>query len=307
MISLLTGYPPFEWTGFATPSIYPILNFVLFTKNVNWDVMLEDFSTLFNTALPVKKDTQCLMQGNILNKIAGVKETLIQKTGNKFISDWNATIAFVQNLGRLMTEFRYVAHKLAGGDCKIKAAFPIMISFDIEFDLGFTKPTLKKLCSVFKDFTATGADSKKEEKRRRRLQALNLEYPIVPDIPLPCIPIAPPELMLCPKISVSTEFGLEIEPDIDIPNIGLKLTPQTSFDITASLALTLDIPILNAQVEMGVTVALVVIEFPVDIGINVEDAGVFGDISVDIKVLDLTIFLKFKFSANLYAYFITTY
>eukprot|EP01084_Bolivina_argentea_P188708 324774_1 len=297
-ISMMTGLNPYQFSG-APPSILPMLNFVLFFKNVNWDVMKDDFSSIFNLFIPAAvTGSRCLMEGNALSKIKGLQEKLEHSIarGASVIHDFNATILFVQNLGKLMGEFRYVAHKLKY--CKIKAAFPITIEFDIKFDLGFVSPTLKDLCSLFGETFGKGnskeGGEESAEDRRRRLQDLSVSYPIVPEIPLPCIPIAPPELMLCPQISVATDFGLQLEPEINIPDIGLKLIPKASFDITAQLSLTLGIPILNAQVVMGVTVALVVIEFPVDIGINVENAGVFGDISVDIKVIDLTIFLKFK-------------
>lgn len=100
--------------------------------------------------------------------------------------------------------------------------------------------------------------------------------------------------MLCPEIEVDISIGLDITPEFDLPKLGLQLGPYVSFDVTASLSLTLGVPVLYAAVEMGVTVSIVALTLPFEIGLDVENSGLFGDISFDIKVLELTIFLKFK-------------
>ncbi len=129
-----------------------------------------------------------------------------------------------------------------------------------------------------------------------------MEYPIIPDIELPCIPIWPPFIMLCPEIDVYTDFGLGLEPDIQSKEIGMILTPSVGFDISASLGLAIGIEIINAQIVMGIDVSVIVLSFPFEIGVNLDDFGLFGDIKVDLKVLELTIFLKFKVCLDLFLF-----
>eukprot|EP01083_Nonionella_stella_P308262 1086824_1 len=71
-----------------------------------------------------------------------------------------------------------------------------------------------------------------------------------------------------------------------------------SFDVTASMALTLGIPILNAQIVMGVTVTFIYIEFPFTLGLDISNFGLSGAIGIDIRVLQLSIFLQFKLCAG---------
>ena len=155
--------------------------------------------------------------------------------------------------------------------------FPIGISFDLVFDFGFNQPTLRDFCQLFRlipdqqdkekeDEGSTGNEHGQEmqssdnppfnppeeesgdDSGRSRLQDIDLMYSIIPPIELPCIPIAPPELMLCSQLSIFTEFGLNFDPDIESESFGLRFSLSAQFDIVASMAITLGIPILNTQI-----------------------------------------------------------
>eukprot|EP01083_Nonionella_stella_P199831 732442_1 len=205
----------------------------------------------------------------------------------------NAAIALLQ----LWTQKSYIQNKMELCTWDIgKKKPPLAFGFDIVFDFGpiIGQKGIKNLCSLYSS-RRRGLSSDEE---RRRLAALMISYPIIPAISLPCIPIFPPALMLCPAIDVSTKFGLDIDPELSATSIEVDVVPFVSFDITASMSLTLGIPILNAQVVMGVSVSFVVIEFSFSLGIDIENFGIYGDIGIDIKVLQLNIYLQFQVCAG---------
>ena len=57
--------------------------------------------------------------------------------------------------------------------------------------------------------------------------------------------------------------------------------------------------ITNIQIEMGVSVSLVVLEFPIEFGMQFMEFGINFNVGIDIKVLRLTIFLNFKLCAGI--------
>ena len=66
------------------------------------------------------------------------------------------------------------------------------------------------------------------------VKAKNLEdpdttYPIIPEIDLPCIPLYPPLVNLCPALSVYTEYGLDPNYERNGNNIGFGLVPNVGF------------------------------------------------------------------------------
>eukprot|EP01083_Nonionella_stella_P301077 1031181_1 len=215
-------------------------------------------------------------------------------------SNFGLGIGLILDILAFVDEKGYMKEK--GYGCKVDtshAAFPLAMNFDIELNFGSVigKRTVRQLCSLFRNFAAL---SKKE--KRRRLGMLMEEYPIIPEIELPCIPISPPLLMLCPEIGVSTKFGIDVEPDISGDELGIELAPGIGFDINAAISLTIGIVILNAEVVLGVDVTVVMLEFPFDLGINLADFGVFGSIGMDLKVFSLDIYLQFKLCAGIWIF-----
>eukprot|EP01084_Bolivina_argentea_P206344 352327_1 len=298
-VSPLTGVGiyQFDW-NYAPPSLFPIFKFIIsILKNPEQYKKFEmNVADLFAKAVPI--NAQCLGQGGFAMKAIGaaleIADGALAEQGElKDNKIYQTIVSFAQTLNGLIMKGRYLEHK--SKMCKIQrdGFFKnlLQIKFDIQFNLGFAKPSLRDLCGKFEEFTATPT--------RRRMQDVMASYPIVPDIPLPCIPIAPPELMLCPQISVATDFGIDFEPEVDIPDIGLGITPSVSFDITASLSLTLGIAIINAQVVMGVKISLIAMSFPFDVGLNIENFGLFSSLNFDITVLSLEIFLKFRICFDL--------
>ena len=273
LISVLTGNSIFTWDdNYEPPSLTDIIQFVIFFIDEGWDEIIDDMTQLWDS---------------FIDKDSG--KSAAQSIATKYQdSDLSEYINFVQELGKTVQEGVYIANKLE--NCKIKSSWPIMIDFDIVFDFGFTTSGLSDLCQPFA--STENDDDDDDEERRRRL--IEMTYPIIPDLDLPCIPLYPPFIMLCPSLSVDTRFGLDIEPEISDKKIGLELGPYVGFDITAALSVTIGIWIIDAEIELGITITLVLLQFPFEIGLGLQDFGLLGDIKMDIKVLELTIFLKFK-------------
>eukprot|EP01084_Bolivina_argentea_P175806 304367_1 len=137
--------------------------------------------------------------------------------------------------------------------------------------------------------------------RRRRLiytntgtiSGLYAPIPLVPPIDLPCIPIAPPGLQLCPGIFVGATIGLGTEPKFEEEYISLYVNPSASLDIVASLALRIGPPVFYAQIEMGIAVSIIILQLPTNVNLNLKTFGLYGDVNFDFKLLELSIYLKF--------------
>eukprot|EP01084_Bolivina_argentea_P226188 382095_1 len=181
----------------------------------------------------------------------------------------------------------------------------LSVHFDVEFYLGpLGKMSLKDFCAPFKkDTQFSGTSSRRNllTTRRNLLSTTNsgafsgvyATIPIIPTPSFPCIPIVPP-LKICPEIDFATTIGLGLDSKISETEIGAKLSPTVSVDITASLSVRVGVPVFYAQVQMGVSVSFVWLQLPVDFGLNLNDGGFFGDIDIHFKVLKLSIFLKFQ-------------
>eukprot|EP01084_Bolivina_argentea_P197428 338347_1 len=302
-----SGIYQFDW-NYSPPSIDKIVKFVMFASQLDWEQVMDGIGPWFNLLLPTETlEAQCLADSNKLSDkaiAAGIKAlNSVRKSNTPPINKQVFVIA--ETMSKIIQQGRYIRNKMK--NCKIapfetdskskiskytKFLRYFLFNFDVIFDFGFVKPSLRTICGTVAEFT----DAPKNKKRR--LQDFFMSYPVLPDLNLPCIPIAPPMLMLCPLIYVETKFGIEFEPQVEIPDIGIGLQPFTSFDITASLALRIGVPILYAQIEMGVQVSLIAVSFPFEMGINIEDFGMYGDIGVDVKVLQLSIFLQFKMCAG---------
>lgn len=167
------------------------------------------------------------------------------------------------------------------------------------FDFGFTDTTLKEMCTFIYyrsgEFSGAGADSKSDgggggipktisipNSKRRRLATAYLPYPIIPDIKLPCIPIAPPAIMLCPVLTVATEFQLDVEPDFAEETIGLGMVPSVGFTLRAALDLNIGVGVIYAQIELAVQVDVVSLSLPFDIGLDFKNSFDFLPILVSI-------------------------
>eukprot|EP01084_Bolivina_argentea_P263165 445311_1 len=280
--SYLTGASIYEWNDGAAPELDTIIKFVLFFVDNGWKTIEEDIAKLFGAFLE---------DYTVDNDCATGKSSLIKKFvehADKFLKtdDVKTLLNFARELGKIIERAKYI--QIKDQHCTRKNG-PLLFDLDITFHFGFVNPTLKDMCKIFGGFTEDNND------RRRRLKMLSTTYPIIPEITLPCIPIYPPFIMLCPELSITTTFGLEIDPDIQDGKIGAVLAPDVSFDITASLGLTIGIWIIDCEIVLGVKISVIALSFPFEIGVNYADHfGLFGSISIDIKVLEFTIFLRFK-------------
>ena len=118
--------------------------------------------------------------------------------------------------------------------------------------------------------------------------------PVIPKIELPCIPISPPALMFCPSIDAGINIGVDLDPQFEDSAVGLTIKPGISMDITFAVSLRIGIPILYAQLSFGVTVSVVIIDFPLNFMLDIQKFGLYGDFGMDFKVLQLRIFLEFQ-------------
>eukprot|EP01084_Bolivina_argentea_P226187 382091_1 len=322
------GKPAFEFNdNFAGPSLNSFISLALFAADKPWDWKKKDFidlavslvSLLFpsqSTCWPkwgkaLHEAAEVLAQTNPFRGVRGykAKRTRHGELLHFLLDSWKAK-------GQFQERVQYWRHKREHCDIKPKFYIPFGFKMDVVLDLGFMKPSIGDFCSVYQA-TGLGESTESSAPSRRILLAKTdsntgasskiptntgsasgayVSIPLIPEIILPCIPIAPPALMLCPGISFATNVGLGFDSNFNEEEIGVKVSPTVSVDLSATLSITLGVPVLYAQVQMGVSISFVWLQFPVNVGVNLESQnfGLFGDIGVDFKVLQLSIFLKFQ-------------
>eukprot|EP01083_Nonionella_stella_P069815 186345_1 len=193
---MATRLPLYHWfPGSSPPNLASMIKFGMFLANYedSWDEIQEDLAYIATSF------------GNFTDGV-GNAATRVADNIAPYI---NAAIALLQ----LWTQKSYIQNKMKLCTWDIgKKKPPLAFGFDIVFDFGpiIGQKGIKNLCSLYSS-RRRGLSSDEE---RRRLAALMISYPIIPAISLPCIPIFPPALMLCPAIDVSTKFGLDIDPEL---------------------------------------------------------------------------------------------
>eukprot|EP01083_Nonionella_stella_P069816 186346_1 len=195
---MATKLPIYSWApGSSPPNLASMIKFGMFLANYkdSWDKIQEDLADI---ATSFEEPNALTGLKDFANGVGNVAAPLI-----------NAATVVLQ----LYTQISYIQNKMKLCTWDIgKKKPPLAFGFDIVFDFGpiIGQKGIKNLCSLYSS-RRRGLSSDEE---RRRLAALMISYPIIPAISLPCIPIFPPALMLCPAIDVSTKFGLDIDPEL---------------------------------------------------------------------------------------------
>eukprot|EP01083_Nonionella_stella_P094600 265479_1 len=281
--------PLYSWQPyFVPPSVLDLISFIIAEVDAydHADTLTKQFGAAY---------ANYVVNGSVLGDSdlkSGLQQTAL-------------SLKAILDVISVFSEAGYIKHKRYGCkiDTSVPAHMPLSLFFDVEFNFGPIIGTrgLHQVCSLFRS-THPDSDEEDEDEKRRRLGMLYAEYPIIPEIELPCIPISPPLLMLCPEIIIASRFGIDIEPDIGLDKLGMELAPLVGFDIEASMSLTIGIVILNAEITMGVRVYVILLEFPFDLGMHFDPFGVYGSVGIDFKVLDLNVFLEFKLCAGIWIF-----